>query len=74
MSEKNVTRYVADWQPIETAPDDGTTVLVCADGWIWISSRKAGSCVGGLPTGWDWSAPVSGRRPTHWHPLPHLPK
>lgn len=65
-----------DWQPIETAPMDGTVVLVYADehevGWI-------GSAEYSLRYGcWDAIPAVAGEiyysvNPTHWQPLPSPP-
>lgn len=66
----------AVWQPIETAPKDGTEVLIydaawCGgpprrevSRWTWTINRK-GERIGG-----DWSG-VSA--PTHWMPLPSPP-
>jgi len=65
------------WQPIETAPIDGTWVLVviCGtheDGYPYVPSVD--QWVDGhwdienyLETGKEW-------HPTHWMPLPELPK
>ena len=68
---------MSDWQPIESAPKDGTRVL------LWTGNLSA------LPTGTEmvWSATVgwwdremshqwihgSGVDPTHWMPLPAPP-
>jgi hypothetical protein len=64
-----------EWQPIETAPKDGTQLLVCVlyevDGDVfserWVDSFWDGK--------WLWfpkiiSAPLP---PTHWTPLPPPP-
>ena len=58
---------VAEWQPIETAPKDGSFILLAtpkgriADGF-W-------SLVYGV-----WSWPYVMVEPTHWMPLPTPPK
>lgn len=59
------------WQPIETAPRDGTSVLLLgrggrhADGF-W--EPKAYACNGC----WVW--PYVKCEPSHWMPLPVAPK
>lgn len=56
-----------DWQPIDTAPQDGTRVL------LWISTGIA------MPFSWDgerWQGddfPLNLAWPTHWMPLPDAP-
>ena len=63
-----------EWQPIETAPIDGTEVLVFGpkqDG-VYLAAYKYGDwCVAGP---WDdgWTELLS--PPTHWMPLPEPPK
>jgi hypothetical protein len=62
---------VSEWKPIETAPKDGTWVLLARGG---ITGRIA--CL------WDkdyagWMNVRAGyefRAPTHWMPLPEPPK
>ncbi len=66
-----------EWQAIETAPQDGTSVLLWArpNGLpeyglsVWIGAYR-----GSYTEGWD--SDDSGRwlAPTHWHPLPEPPK
>lgn len=57
---------MSDWQPIETAPKDGTRLLLAtptgklADG-MW-SSRYG-----------VWSWPYVMTEPTHWMPAPPIP-
>lgn len=72
----------AGWRQIETAPRDGTTVIVARHmgdfGWI----RGCASWVGGtgFVAGWVSKGfdPVMGElglaHPTHWQPLPEPPK
>ena len=66
-----------DWKPIETAPQDGTQLLICdADGvvreaWFYLCT--------GIAAGWYLANthPVNLARevlPTHWMPLPALPE
>ena len=64
------------WQPIETAPKDGTTVIAYRpttpphiEGMYWVGENDS----------WHWSydgdSPrEGGQQPTHWMPLPEAPK
>ena len=59
------------WQPIETAPKDGTTVLLAwPSGMVTAGYRSRYENVG-------WATPhgtYSGvYQPTHWQPLPPAP-
>jgi hypothetical protein len=73
-----------DWQPIETAPKDGTVIDV------WLGDADAPEvdfyCTFGTrrSAGWQWRqgkfrpvhgmhVPVVGVQPTHWMPLPEAP-
>ena len=62
---------MSGWQPIETAPKDGTVVLLLgrsgrhADGFF---EPKAYNGIGV----WVW--PYVHAEPTHWQPLPEPPK
>lgn len=80
---------VAEWQPIETAPKDGTHILGwCAEfgaretkmnfygeGSIGHANWKSGK--GPRESGWDCTEPKNGWglnwNPTHWMPLPKAP-
>ena len=63
------------WQPIETAPKDGSRVLLWWDGAV-----REGWCAGAGKSrdGGDWwrshSLTVCAGRPTQWMPLPPAPE
>lgn len=75
---------MAEWQPIETAPKDGTRV----DLWYPRIGRKIDCYFHGAPLDcWGWAEPdlddVEGEplfvvhgniEPTHWMPPPEAPK
>ncbi|MGI9292383.1 MAG: DUF551 domain-containing protein [Pseudomonadales bacterium] len=64
---------MTDWQPIETAPKDGTWVLLggCEFGYIIQTARWYDWGV----QGWEWGDYSNrGFKPTHWMPLPEPPK
>jgi hypothetical protein len=63
---------VSDWQPIETAPKDGTRIIVAnyAVVWpdvSWVKSPRAGERWEHLNLGAVRFAP------THWMPIPKPP-
>lgn len=73
------------WQPIETAPKDGTIVDLWVQGAMQAngeySQRRSPQC---HSNGWDWISPLDGDweygggrmwgcRPTHWMPVPAPP-
>lgn len=55
------------WQPIETAPKDGTVVLLAHP-----KGRIADGCHHPRYGAWSW--PYVMLEPTHWAPLPAAPK
>lgn len=69
------------WQPIETAPKDGTVILITTRDWLADASLPlvpARWIAVGHETGWvdssrdpryDWCPLLS---PTHWMPIPKL--
>lgn len=71
-----------EWQPIETAPRDGTAILVTNGKGVWIAKHKAVYQSGYVPDN-AWFClmlnrdyiPARFRRgyPTHWMPLPAAP-
>ncbi len=69
------------WQPIETAPKDGTTIIAYEPGGTYPSGNAFPACVGTaywrnadtLNPGM-WCGPYNPRDyPTHWMPLPVPP-
>lgn len=68
---------MSNWQPIETAPKDGTCVLV----WVDVHGEHVTSvpyaCAAYFGGDW-WRDRRTGQflvgRPTHWQPLPEPPK
>jgi hypothetical protein len=63
---------MSDWQSIETAPKDGTMVLLAwgtcsvASGFWWTPDRFS-------PVGHWHIGDTEDRLPTHWMPLPDPP-
>jgi hypothetical protein len=73
---------VVGWQPIETAPKDGTRILVFDDDGEVLPTRFARwthpfteDALAGFVTGWnsEFNVPESWCSPTHWMPLPPPP-
>ena len=75
-------RRAREWQPIETAPKDGTEVLVC--GGTYSTGLHNGMPLhGAVIAFWDrthWHGPEANAhdewwecRPTNWMPLPMPP-
>lgn len=58
------------WQPIETAPRDGTRVLIY-NGEDVLEARYCFGCWQD-PVYSEWMGDVAGK-PTHWMPLPEPP-
>lgn len=61
---------MSEWQPIETAPRDGTLILLCETPHNWIGIGRHVDLPNDklwlLENGWQVYA-------THWMPLPELP-
>lgn len=68
---------MSEWQPIETAPKDGTSVLtwgcVHDDGGVHMFETPSFQLSRFGETGWV-SAALGTHEPTHWMPLPEPPK
>lgn len=72
---------MAEWQPIETAPKDGTVVLVCNRYGTWVAKHQEVYQSGYRPEN-PWFVMMLNMkhmsnppnyRPTHWMPLPEPP-
>lgn len=63
--ERDALRKMMEWQPIETAPKDGTSILV-SNGWKC-------AAVYWWPMVWMGTTHNGMRSPTHWMPLPEAP-
>src|SRR4051794_12290144 len=68
----------AEWQPIETAPRDGTSILVCRDNgcgwdyavvWWWDEGGDYPWVIGNIPN----DDAIADGRPEYWMPLPAPP-
>lgn len=64
---------MAEWQPIETAPKDGTSIIIYP-GWgtpprAIEAHWRAGKRHSGWHCNWTWAP----RDPTNWQPLPDPP-
>lgn len=67
-------RYSDGWQPIETAPKDGTRVLLWGNGFLvmigaWLEHTGMAYL---QPTWWSNGVPIV-PPPTHWQHLPSAP-
>lgn len=73
---------MSEWQPIETAPRDGTAVLLYEpDCWmhpVWVAQWERGGTY--YREGWRCFVAADGEevlhpeKPTHWMPLPEPPE
>ena len=71
-----------EWQPIDTAPRDGTRVLLSNAHGVWMAEYRP-VCTSGYRPDSPWFSvmlnhehiPRVGRhnKPTHWMPLPEPP-
>jgi Protein of unknown function (DUF551) len=75
---KRQAQPIPYWQPIETAPKDGTVVLLWEDDMVTVGSYTNFDSVGGAPEGYHngWFDDETGYHeiiPSHWMPLPDPP-
>jgi hypothetical protein len=78
-------KRVTEWQPIETAPKDGTEVIVSDGRDVFTARYRLSNCANDEPffavsgdgdffnRGTDWNFEPDYRWPTHWMPLPDAP-
>lgn len=68
---------MSEWQPIETAPQDGTPVLACFGGYTfpvrWMLSPMHKNLWGWHVLPWEPVSFVMVVQPTVWQPLPPPP-
>lgn len=63
------------WQPIKTAPKDGTVIIVYRPKFDGKYIPRVGTDIWGNFAGTDcWGGSRSDTPPTHWMPLPEPPK
>lgn len=60
-----------EWEPIETAPKDGTDVLVFAPSLYGENKFQVAYCFYGQL--WEYGYEGTPITPTHWMPLPKPP-
>lgn len=62
---------MSEWQPIETAPTDGSELIVLDDGFVRTAvwNPMMGRFTGAGGNVFNWC-----ENPTHWMPLPEPPK
>lgn len=62
------------WQPIETAPRDGTEILTCRAGSNFAATIRVCWFVKDQYDGYYWQDDADSEpEPTHWAPLPEHP-
>lgn len=77
-----MTTDVREWQPIDTAPKDGTNIILCCNFDDRIELTIARWCDNPAPAGpfgrFMWremqDSTIAEQVPTHWMPLPEPPK
>lgn len=69
--QRAIDKAMADgWQPIETAPKDGTHIWLGDSGGVVTGYWSP--VYGGWRCDWDMGR-GDGKKPTHWRPLPAPP-
>ena len=73
LAENKKLREALEWRPIETAPKNGTTILLSNGTWINFGRWHRHLYGRGSP-GWVINDCGTVERITHWMPLPHPPE
>jgi len=79
-SAQEAQSAITGWLPIESAPKDGTWILATSGKAVWQAKyRKITSeslkCEAQFGDGWTrFNSCDTGLNPTHWMPLPEVPK
>lgn len=71
---------VSPWLPIESAPRDGSVIMLSSEGGVWMGQHEPVYTSGFAPKN-PWSSlmlnhahmSVKNMKPTHWQPLPSAP-
>lgn len=72
LDQANEQLRFREWQPIETAPKDGTHLLAYRPGWHMAEAWWRADVPDAGWGGYGWFYP-SWDQPTHWQPLPAAP-
>jgi hypothetical protein len=70
---QQLAKPAVEWMPIESAPKDGTEILLCTLNPVL---PDIGLCYwrdDNVMTGWTWGLGHGFTNPTHWQPLPNPP-
>lgn len=69
---------MSEWRPIESAPRDGTLLLLAVPGGVtvgrWVRHRAYAQCWAWMAEPWPQCDFLFALEPTHWAPLPPPPE
>ena len=76
MTDRLISTDDREWQPIDTAPKDGTTILICGHGsnGYFVADAKWDGVAFCLFHPDDDAHTSHCYHPSHWMPLPEPPK
>mgnify|MGYP001570931285 CR=1 FL=1 len=61
------------WEPIETVPKDGTSILVCVGSWMTVAAWNKHQCCL-VTNGPRYDRYAADEQPEYWMPLPERPQ